>query len=686
MYTQFYQLDTLPFSIAPNPKFLYLTKGHQAVLSELEDAIYEQVALSVLFGEVGTGKTTLSRALLEDLPPELRTALILNPRLTPAEFLQSIFDELQVDYQEIKRSIRGLRNVLRHYVEEQESIGHRLLVIVDEAQQLQPGVLELIESLILEFGALETPLSFILVGQPELDAVLNRPRHQELYELTAHRCRLYPMTFSECQGYIAYRLEVAGLQKPLFTPRALGEIHQLSSGIPRLINLICDRTLLLGYASNMALINSAMVKRASAELKLIPAVRGLPSLRWINRQVIQRILGATLIIILMASVYLPIQTLVGNFPSKMDSPPFQINLHKINVDSIEVGALMESAGHRMRLILGQISEVLETPFAVVAHKNDANVSPPNISESNPEPIKLPPPEKVDTPLKTENDKQASIDNLGINNPTNESPPIIATEIPSVAEEPSVIEQKPVTSGNTPGALLGSEGSVESKNQQEIPEFLLWVKQGVEPLADRVKFSEWISDFSMSHREGQFALFKAWIPSLPDTSLISCVDARELDMVCGHFWGQWSLLKEINLPAILEIRLSDGVKAQVLVRREEDELMTLVYGNNEAVFPTSEVLSQWTGRATILGRRSWAPSAPAGSLATSNVGAEEGAVNEEDLQQIVDAFSNSAGLSHQNAAHVLGLLGGQGRTKNPSLPHLDDIALRLPALCHELSRR
>lgn len=668
MYTQFYQLETLPFSIAPNPRFLFLTKGYQAVLSELEDAINGEVSLSVLLGEVGTGKTTLSRALLEDLSPEIRTALILNPRLTPAEFIQSILDELQVDYEDIKRSIRGLRAVLTRYIASQKSLGHRILVIVDEAQQLHSGVLEQIESMILEFGSLATPLSFILVGQPELDAVLKRPRHQELYELIAHHCALDPMTLRECQGYIAHRLGIAGTQKSVFTPRALGEIHQWSSGIPRLVNLICDRSLLLGYASNRALINSAMVKKASEELKLRSPIKKLWLVKNLRPQFFYPVIGVVGIVILMAYSMMPIKNYLG---AKTHIASVQNSVDQAVRNNFPQGMWFDGARVRIERMLSHLAEVMKAPAAPDAHQAHNRTS----SSSALSPIpKAPKPQSAppasETSIKTEKDQPEKKSPLAReeSSPPRQMPPeILDPPLSSVSTESASMMPERI-----PEDSLAPKASSEAELKSQIPDFLLWVKQGVEPLAERAKFSDWIAEFFVAHRDAQLGLFRTWIPKLPETSKVSCENAKELGLVCGHFWGQWPLLREINLPVLLEIRLSDGRKVDVLVRKEEDQQMTLLYGNSEAVFPTSEVLSQWTGRATIIGRDE-----PLVKRSTSPV------KSQPKVSPEIQAFSTASGLGERNVNGLLAQLGGVGRIKDSKVPHLDDPPLSQSALCRSL---
>ncbi|MEM7170069.1 MAG: AAA family ATPase [Pseudomonadota bacterium] len=270
MYLSHFGIREKPFSITPDPRYLYMSKGHQEALAHLLYGISEGGGFVLLTGEVGTGKTSLCRCLLEQLPDQVDLALILNPRLSEVELLASICDELGIDQgpnpDANRGSLKNLTDRLNQFLLARHAKGRQVVVMIDEAQNLAPEVLELIRLL----TNLETDktklLQFILVGQPELLDVLNRRDLRQLLQRVTARYHLMPLTGPECEAYIKYRLAVVGLTQSLFSPAAVDLIFRASSGVPRLINLICDRCLLGAFAQNLHRVDKKIARRAVDEV------------------------------------------------------------------------------------------------------------------------------------------------------------------------------------------------------------------------------------------------------------------------------------------------------------------------------------------------------------------------------------------------------------------------------------
>jgi general secretion pathway protein A len=267
MYTSFFGLNEKPFAITPDPRYLYMSERHAEALAHLMYGISEAGGFVQLTGEVGTGKTTVVRSLLGQIPQNTDLAVILNPRQTPAEFLLTICEELHVPVPEQGRnSTKTLVDRLSHHLLEAHARGRRVVLIVDEAQNLSFELLEQVRLL----TNLETPtqklLQIILIGQPELREVLNRVELRQLAQRITGRYHLNPLSRGETAAYVRHRLRVAGATAELFTNGALREIHRLTRGIPRVINVICDRCLLGAYTQDLHLINGATVRRAAREV------------------------------------------------------------------------------------------------------------------------------------------------------------------------------------------------------------------------------------------------------------------------------------------------------------------------------------------------------------------------------------------------------------------------------------
>ncbi len=269
MYRKYFGLDHLPFSIAVDPRFLYMSDRHRDALAHLIYGVGVGGGFILLSGEVGTGKTTITRCLLEQLPEETDIALILNSGLNAVELLAAVCDELGIDYQPDEVNLKDLSDKLHQFLLANHKRGRNTVLLIDEAQHLQFDVLEQIRLLTNLETNTKKLLQIILVGQPELKAMLARPELRQLSQRITARYQLKPFTLAETRGYIRHRLQVAGLpaNQELFPPRVVQHIHQVSGGIPRLINVLCDRILLGTYGKNKARVDMTMARQAVTEVK-----------------------------------------------------------------------------------------------------------------------------------------------------------------------------------------------------------------------------------------------------------------------------------------------------------------------------------------------------------------------------------------------------------------------------------
>ena len=267
MYTSFFGLNEKPFAITPDPRYLYLSERHTEALAHLAYGISEAGGFIQLTGEVGTGKTTVLRSLLQQLPPHCDVALILNPRITPAEFLLAICDELHVGVPPGDHgSVKALVDLLTHFLLDAHGRNRRIVLMVDEAQNLDAAVLEQVRQLTNLETATQKLLQIILIGQPELREVLARPELRQLAQRITGRYHLEALRKPETLAYVRHRLRVAGATREIFTTGAMRELHRLSSGIPRIINVIADRALLAAYTKDQRTVDARLVAAAAAEV------------------------------------------------------------------------------------------------------------------------------------------------------------------------------------------------------------------------------------------------------------------------------------------------------------------------------------------------------------------------------------------------------------------------------------
>jgi general secretion pathway protein A len=280
MYLQFFGLSEAPFSITPDPAFVYLSAAHRDALAHLLYGVGQGGAggFVQLTGEVGTGKTTICRCLLEQVPEETQVALVLNPLMTPRELLATICEELGIDTREISDSNKLMVDALNRYLLEQHASGRHVVVVIDEAQNLSPEALEQVRLLTNLETAKEKLLQMVLLGQPELRQLLQRQNLRQLSQRITARYHLAPLNQEETLAYVKHRMQVAGAQRNPFRRSAMRALYQRAGGVPRLINIIADRSLASAYARESGNVTPAMVHAAANEVQ--PSETRVRSNRW----------------------------------------------------------------------------------------------------------------------------------------------------------------------------------------------------------------------------------------------------------------------------------------------------------------------------------------------------------------------------------------------------------------------
>jgi general secretion pathway protein A len=266
MYLEPFKLKELPFRLSPDPQFLYLSKQHARAKAYMESTIWFTDGFVVITGDIGSGKTTLIESFLKEVPADVVVAQINQTQVTAMDFLQAVL--VQFGFSPFKMRKAELISTLNNFLIEQHAAGRKVLLIVDEAQNLVPRVLEEIRLLSGVETTKEKVLRIILAGQPELNETLNSPRLEQLTQRVRLRFHLSTLSESETRAYIEHRLEVAGAgDREIFAPDTFHEIYRYSGGVPRLINTLCDTTMMAAFTENRGSVRLADVASAVAELR-----------------------------------------------------------------------------------------------------------------------------------------------------------------------------------------------------------------------------------------------------------------------------------------------------------------------------------------------------------------------------------------------------------------------------------
>lgn len=314
MYEEYYGFTEKPFSLTPDPKYLYRSETHANAFDLLQYAIRRREGFVVVTGDIGTGKTTVCRAILEQLGRDTFTALVLNPFITEEDLLRLVLQDFGVlSRAEVKRgrlvgvTKQELIDTLNEFLLSLQPLGARALVIIDEAQNLPPQVLEQIRILSNLETDKEKLLQIVLVGQLNLQGVLRAPGMRQFDQRVSIRYQLNPLSRDDVAAYVAHRLAIAGGNgRVTFTPRALDLVHRYTGGIPRLINLLCDRALLGGYSERKRKITPEHVKRAALTLELSAAPRAW--FGWLRRRAVFLATGIPLALVTGMAVMLVLRS------------------------------------------------------------------------------------------------------------------------------------------------------------------------------------------------------------------------------------------------------------------------------------------------------------------------------------------------------------------------------------------
>ena len=269
MYETYFGLTEPPFNVTPDPRFVFFSQQHREALSALVYGVESRRGFIQITGEIGTGKTTLCRALLQRLDDKVHSALVFNPKLSEFELLQTIVEDFGIKPGGKKK--KDYFDSLNRFLLEELDKGYNAIVIVDEAQLLSPKALEQIRLLSNLETSTQKLLQIILVGQPELRDLLNRKDLVQLFQRITIRYHLSVLTRAEAGEYLDHRMKVAGAQRAVFAPDAVDRIYEISAGVPRLMNVLADRALMAAFTQSASFITPDLVNYAYQDLQGIRA-------------------------------------------------------------------------------------------------------------------------------------------------------------------------------------------------------------------------------------------------------------------------------------------------------------------------------------------------------------------------------------------------------------------------------
>jgi general secretion pathway protein A len=294
MYKQHFGFQELPFTISPDPRFFFMSEQHREALAHLFYGMNTDGGFVLLTGEVGTGKTTVSRCLLEQVPENVNIAFILNPKMTAIELLATICDELRIPYPVGCSSIKIFVDAINSFLLNTYAQGKKTVLIIEEAQNLSPDVLEQIRLLTNLETNQQKLLQIIMIGQPEFRDILSRPEMSQLSQRITARYHIGPLSKEDVAAYVNHRLSVAGATQIIFISAALGKLYRLSRGIPRLINIICDRALLGAYVQGNFRVDKKTLVKAAQEVLGKSGSMQKENLKWVIAGLVFIICGTAL--------------------------------------------------------------------------------------------------------------------------------------------------------------------------------------------------------------------------------------------------------------------------------------------------------------------------------------------------------------------------------------------------------
>ena len=553
MYLDYFGLSEPPFSIAPDPRYLFMSERHREALAHLLYGVQGQGGFIVLTGEVGTGKTTICRCFLNQVPKNTDVAFIVNPKLSAHELLATICDEFHIDYRE-NASIKSLNDAINDYLLIAHAEQRHPVLIIDEAQNLEPDVLEQLRLLTNLETSEKKLLQIILLGQPELRDMLAQKELRQLAQRITARYHLMELNRVEVGAYVACRLAVAGRRPRLFSDAAIKQLYKFSGGIPRLINLLADRALLGAYATQAEMVDPTHVKRAHYE------IQGESGSAWDKfiRDYGYRVIGASLALVLFIGLGVWSKPFLDSFS------PFSGNLNLL------ADATSDTS-----------DETIVASDSVVSAQDKIEIDPERIISGNIESTAGG--QKLDArmlgPI-----YGVSSDGQGLDSPKLDYINDFANALSTNPE--SLVAYVEVPSPDT--RLFSAVSEKTSERLEEAPREVANSNLGLRERNSKDKLQAFQS------------VFEAWNLNYSETPFrLACEFAELNGLACLHKQGNWRSLLRIDRPAVLTLFNDMGQKIHMALLKIEGEQALVAHGGEKFTTTLDEIDRFWLGEYSVI---------------------------------------------------------------------------------------
>jgi general secretion pathway protein A len=596
VYPNYFGLKEASFSITPDPQYLFLSEQHREALAHLLYGAGESGGFVLLTGEVGTGKTTVCRAFLEQLPEGVDVALVLNPAMTAVELLHAICDEFRLDVPAEEQSAKALVDRLNVFLLQAHANGRRPVLIIDEAQNLRPKVMEQIRLLTNLETTKHKLLQIFLIGQPELREIVASPELRQLNQRITARFHLKPLSARETAAYVDHRVIVAGVDRPLFTPAALRRVHRHSGGVPRLINLLCDRSLLGAAVSRKLQVTPAIVTNAARE------VRGSadPALPRRGRGLA---IAASVLLALAGGVWIGASGLVDDLPRELtqlfapDQVPAGDSVRDSADEAVEdqslaaapAGAPADSSVESQGESLGELgADAFPAPAATEPSAALALAEPtPDAATAQ-----APKPAAAEAALSAAAETPMGASGV----PERDK---VAESAPSDLVTPGLAQSGPVESTPADSTPPSSTPAAAAEGQQESMPRISMAR--VKPTLSEVDAAQ-LPKLLVPEAGTVDELLRFWgVATDTVVSGLTCPAVAAFGLDCERGSGRWSDLRLFDRPAALQLALSDGGEGYAVISGIDDEHVMLHHGGTARRVPIALLDERWSGDYLMLWR-------------------------------------------------------------------------------------
>jgi general secretion pathway protein A len=578
VYPKYFGLKEPSFSITPDPQYLFLSGQHREALAHLLYGAGDGGGFVLLTGEVGTGKTTVCRAFLEQLPDGVDIALVLNPAMTAAELLHAICDEFGVELPPGAPSVKSMLDQLNGFLLDAHARGRRPVLIIDEAQNLRPKVLEQIRLLTNLETAKHKLLQIFLIGQPELRALLASTDLRQLNQRITARYHLQPLTARETAAYVDHRIAVAGVERPLFTQAALKRVHRHSRGVPRLINLLCDRALLGAAVSRRMQVTPGIVDAAAREvidrrdltLRRRPGAAGAVGM------------AAAVLAALALGIWIGRGDLTRALPAQLAErlPPAWVG--RVAGTATEPSPAPADLTEPDAVALAAAEDTPLSAMVVVDERADTDASDADASDNTP---------------------AVPADAIAVTDMIADAGAVAGELAPDVGALPlSVGDQSAAADpdaeqAKTPAALADSAADAEL----QAPQIARIATTRIAPAVPTLD-AERLGDALVAENAVVDELLRLWqVETAPGVRQLDCAAVPAFALACERSEGRWSDLRLFDRPAALKLRLPGDKTGFVVIGGIDDEHALLVRDGAAARIPIAVLDERWSGEYLFLWR-------------------------------------------------------------------------------------